>query len=64
MEWIFWVGAVAIGVVVTAIGFLAWIVVKGGDVRVGEDDYPVQNDFGVSMDRFGYVQDARNGARK
>ena len=64
MDWIFWAGAVVAGGVVTAMGFLAWILVRGGDTRIEEDDYPVQNDFGVSMDRFGYIQDARNGGRK
>lgn len=58
MDWITAAGILA----VLGFGVAVVAVVIGGnrDDRLTEDDFPVQNDFGVSMDRFGYVQDARN----
>lgn len=64
MDWIFWAGAAAGGAVIGALTILVLAVVRAGDVTIEEDDAVVQNDFGVSMDRFGYIQDARNGGRK
>lgn len=60
MDWIFWAGAAAGGFLIGALGFFVWAVVRAGDVALEAEDWPVQNDFGASMDRFGYVQDARN----
>ncbi len=60
---IFWIGAVPVAAIMAAAwyfwpAFLDWLDAEDPDI---EDELDaIQNDFGMSMDRFGYVQDARN----
>lgn len=55
MEWWIFAGA-ALGPVIFGI-----VRLLRRDAPLVDDDYPVQNDFGVSMSRYGYVQTSRNG---
>lgn len=65
MDWISFIGALSMITFAVSVGAMVVGVVIGAkrlrDTALADDDYPVQNDFGVSMDRFGYIQDARNG---
>jgi hypothetical protein len=64
MDWITFIGIASMLVFIVAGALIVIGVVIGGtrgSDRLMEDDFPVQNDFGVSMSRFGYVQKNRNG---
>lgn len=59
MAWILWALAAGLGMF-AALLVIGLAIARRGDVELVEDDYPFQDDFGASMARFGYVQDARN----
>lgn len=61
----FWVGAaITVGGLIAARyywpAFVEWLDEEDPDIEDELDS--IENEFGMSMDRFGYVQDARNAA--